>query len=130
MSIRNDTLKAIYEAMGGTESTEGLSRNALLEKITVIDGSFIYISTNEWLLRGWYSAITGTPTKQRSRNEHLRLIAEHKSSTSIPVGMSRNDLLEIILENSAPPFDPKQWPTGTIDFSLNIDFTKQWNFEA
>jgi len=127
---RNELLRQIAVNTGVTDDLSNLNRNEILLKICEHYGINITIHTMGNYLRAIDSLLSLELKPIMARNLHLRSISSHFVGSDSGDNKSRNDYLTIWRDNVVPPTNDNQWPTGVIDFSLNIDLTKLWNFEV
>ena len=127
---RNELLRQVAENAGITDDLSNLTRDEILLKICEYYGLNIGARNMGNYLRAIDSLLNLELKPIITRDEHLQNIASHFVGSDVGAGIPRNEYLTIWRDNVTEPSNDQQWPAGVIDFSLNIDATKLWNFEA
>ena len=124
---RNTELIAIADKIGVEQEYNPNSRNSILDAIAITYGVNVQKKAMNNLLYGIDSILRLQYMPRVSRNEHIKSIAEFLGATTLTENQSRNFYLSKWLEFASPIGGNQQFPAGTWDTSLNLDYTKVWN---
>ncbi len=95
----SNLLVDIALATGVTDNLQGLNRNQLLTKIAKFYEDTFTRDTMLPILRYIDQTLAASPVKILSRNQHLKNICSSLLETDAPSGLTRNQYLELWLEN-------------------------------
>lgn len=131
MANRNRLLRQTATNLGVTADLSQANRNEILLEIANHLGVF---PTKTWRNNVLMSILAilklAAQPSDKTRNWYLKQIAEHYGAT----GLSDTDAMDVLLiswrDNAAPVVDNNQFPAGTWDTALTLDFAKFWNFTS